>query len=214
MVGQHSFEDSVIDNTKVFGTLDLGLNPGPQTKWLHICYNITMSKYTEETKQKIRDWRLKHNLLDLPNCKCYVHNKTYGKLRHNENCECPFCKGRKNHKENCRCAWHGESIGRFKKGDRKYKETLEEILVNNGNKRSGKGQAIKKRLIVEGLLKDVCVSCGLFPYWNNRKITLQLDHIDGNRGNWELKNLRVLCPNCHTQTDNFTWRYNYENKNI
>ena len=34
-------------------------------------------------------------------------------------------------------------------------------------------------------------------------LTLQLDHIDGNSDNNNLENLRLLCPNCHTQTD--TW---------
>jgi hypothetical protein len=52
-------------------------------------------------------------------------------------------------------------------------------------------------------LGDVCVQCGQLPFHNGQKLTLQMDHIDGNSDNNKLENLRLLCPNCHTQTD--TW---------
>ena len=35
---------------------------------------------------------------------------------------------------------------------------------------------------------------------------MQLDHIDGNSDNNFLDNLRLLCPNCHTQTETFSTR--------
>lgn len=44
--------------------------------------------------------------------------------------------------------------------------------------------------------------------WNNQQITLELDHIDGNSFNNALKNLRILCPNCHSQT----LTYKFKNK--
>ena len=40
--------------------------------------------------------------------------------------------------------------------------------------------------------------------WNGKKITLEIDHIDGNTNNNIRENLRALCPNCHSQTN--TWR--------
>ena len=47
-----------------------------------------------------------------------------------------------------------------------------------------------------------CSCCGISD-WNNKPITLQIDHIDGDINNNSMDNLRYLCPNCHTQTD--TW---------
>jgi 5-methylcytosine-specific restriction endonuclease McrA len=50
---------------------------------------------------------------------------------------------------------------------------------------------------------DKCVECGQENIWNNKKLVLQLDHIDGNSDNNQISNLRLLCPNCHTQTETF-----------
>ncbi len=62
---------------------------------------------------------------------------------------------------------------------------------------------LKNRLLAEGLLENKCYECGQLPWWNNKPLTLQLDHVDGNKRNSKLENLRILCPHCHTQTP--TW---------
>ena len=64
-------------------------------------------------------------------------------------------------------------------------------------------RAIKKALVIRGLLEEKCSECGQLPFFNNKPLTLQLDHIDGNGRNNVESNLRLLCPNCHTQTP--TW---------
>ena len=48
-----------------------------------------------------------------------------------------------------------------------------------------------------------CQNCGIDKTWNNKYLTLELDHIDGDRGNNYYDNLRYLCPNCHSQTDTY-----------
>lgn len=48
-----------------------------------------------------------------------------------------------------------------------------------------------------------CAICGQEPFWNNKPLTLTLDHIDGNNTNDVLSNLRWVCPNCDRQLDTF-----------
>ncbi len=48
-----------------------------------------------------------------------------------------------------------------------------------------------------------CEECGISE-WNDKPLTLEVDHIDGDNSNNELTNLKILCPNCHSQTP--TWR--------
>ena len=64
---------------------------------------------------------------------------------------------------------------------------------------------IKKFLIDNNVIENKCIICGLSE-WQGNPITLQLDHIDGDRHNNQLHNLRLLCPNCHTQTETFSTR--------
>ena len=51
-----------------------------------------------------------------------------------------------------------------------------------------------------------CYCCGITD-WNGKFLRLEIDHIDGNPYNDSEDNLRLLCPNCHSQTDT------YKNKN-
>jgi hypothetical protein len=89
------------------------------------------------------------------------------------------------------------------KGGRKSvppKITLDKIL--SGNHPSFQTYKLKNRLLKEGILINKCAICGI-DSWNNKQLNLELDHIDGNRINHQLSNLRLLCPNCHAQTDTY-----------
>jgi hypothetical protein len=64
---------------------------------------------------------------------------------------------------------------------------------------------IKQRLIRRGVPEE-CAMCHLKPWWNGLLLTLQLDHINGVFNDNRFENLRLLCPNCHSQTDTYTGR--------
>ena len=71
----------------------------------------------------------------------------------------------------------------------------------NGGKKI-KTFALKKKLFKEGLKEQKCEMCGLTE-WMGKPIVLQLHHKDGNNQNNSLDNLMILCPNCHSQTENY-----------
>ena len=60
--------------------------------------------------------------------------------------------------------------------------------------------SIKSRLLQDR--GTACERCGI-KAWYGEQIKLELHHIDGNRYNNKEKNLLLLCPNCHSYTDNW-----------
>ena len=77
---------------------------------------------------------------------------------------------------------------------------LADVLVRDSD--YGHTATLRKRLIAEGLKEPRCEQCGL-DEWCGVPMPLQLDHINGDRTDHRLENLRILCPNCHALTD--TW---------
>ncbi len=79
--------------------------------------------------------------------------------------------------------WKCETVPRIERGECNYGRTLNKYLTEKyGNS---------------------CSECGVGNIWNNKPLTLHVDHIDGNSDNNQVDNLRLLCPNCHTQTETY-----------
>jgi Zn finger protein HypA/HybF involved in hydrogenase expression len=62
--------------------------------------------------------------------------------------------------------------------------------------------SVRGRVLKEKLLEYECNTCSVKDY-NGKPLSLELDHINGNRHDHRLENLRWLCPNCHSQTPTF-----------
>ena len=61
---------------------------------------------------------------------------------------------------------------------------------------------LRLRLIKEGIKEEKCEMCGIED-WLGKRLAFELDHIDGNSNNHLLENLRIVCPNCHSQTETY-----------
>jgi hypothetical protein len=70
---------------------------------------------------------------------------------------------------------------------------------------------VKRHLLKAGILFNVCEECGL-DEWRGKSISIQVDHRNGIRDDHRIENLRMLCPNCHSQTDTFGARNRGRNK--
>lgn len=71
------------------------------------------------------------------------------------------------------------------------------------------GQRQKTHLLRRALIESgqiyKCVLCNI-KNWKNQTLNLEIDHINGNNADNRTKNLRFLCPNCHSQTSTFGYR--------
>lgn len=81
-------------------------------------------------------------------------------------------------------------------GKNTTKKSLSKYLVK-GKFLTLSGNRFKERLYRKGLKDPICELCGQDENWKGKKISLILDHIDGDRKNNLLENLRIVCPNCN-----------------
>lgn len=93
----------------------------------------------------------------------------------------------------------GKAHGKSK--TQKYE--LDEILIKDSTYTNI--STLKKRLIKEGLKENRCEKCGITE-WMREPLIMQLHHINGINNDHRLSNLQMLCPNCHSQTENYAGR--------
>ena len=93
------------------------------------------------------------------------------------------------------------STAHFNKGiSRGIKRTVENVFCKD----STASQKVLREWYKKGNYTEYkCSICGLEPIWNGKKLTLTLDHINGNNTDDRLENLRWVCPNCDRQLDTF-----------
>jgi hypothetical protein len=105
---------------------------------------------------------------------CSKENKIKGMQYNNKYCN-NQCQGER--------IFLTETLPRFKRGEISTMRTLHKCIKSlHGYK---------------------CQLCGNEGSHNNKPLALQIDHIDGKASNNDPKNLRLLCPNCHSQTDTY-----------
>lgn len=95
---------------------------------------------------------------------------------------------------------HFTFLPRYENRNPRDKTPLNEVLTKNSYYDNS---SLKKRLLEKGLFQKRCSDCGLTTHWNGKPLTLQVDHINGVSTDNRIENLRLLCPNCHSQTP--TW---------
>lgn len=81
--------------------------------------------------------------------------------------------------------------------------TDEEVFVENCTITRS---MLRRVLIRLGFYSGGCQACGISDTWNDKPLTIEIDHANGIHTDNRRENLRWLCPNCHSQTSTYRRR--------
>lgn len=95
-----------------------------------------------------------------------------------------------------------------KKGHKKKYDYSIVFAINSAVTRTH----LKTLMLRDNLVNNECAICHMTPEWLGKALSFVLDHINGNSTDNRLENLRLLCPNCNSQTDTFSWKNMWRKK--
>jgi len=141
----------------------------------------------KKCKQCEKELKNQKNIFCSSSCAAKYNNPRYHKKKDRFclQCEEKLLKEKKYHNKFCdsKCSnlykFENVTLKRFNDGNVSKNTTLRKILIN--------------------LYGNYCFECKQPNNWNEKELILEVDHIDGNSDNNLPKNLRLLCPNCHSQ---------------
>jgi transposase len=92
------------------------------------------------------------------------------------------------------------------RADSRRRQSADAVLVLRDRGRRRAHPEVLRRAIAESGIAATCAECGLGSSWNGRPLILHVDHVNGKFWDCRIENLRLLCPNCHSQTPTYAGR--------
>lgn len=95
--------------------------------------------------------------------------------------------------------------------NKKNCESIESFFTKKDKKIAS--SKVKNRIINNGLKEYKCEVCGISE-WLEKRLVIELHHVNGDPTDNRLENLQFLCPNCHSQTHNYCKKEELRTKNV
>lgn len=172
-------------------------------------YNVciaTINKWARDGKDQPKQyknhpiWKIDINLLKQTIVNSTITSDVFTKLNIEANNEAFYARVKYENIDITHIKFGMQQKNKDRLATYSKKISLEKILVKD---RPCSSSNLRQRLVKEGKMENKCVDCGNTGIWQNKPLTLQLDHVNGDHIDNRIENLQIRCPNCHSQTDTF-----------